>query len=180
MVNYKNYSNQNKRKTLTVIVLVIIILIGAVTGFYFMFKKDVSDDINDSSDKEYTIQQYTDETSKFNSDAKNNDKLTNEQTTTIPDKTDESAKLSISDISSDENSVTITANAINIMPTRCSFTFTSSDSRPVVRDVPAQSQTCGPITVSYLDFDKPGSWTVSITAYNPGSRTTTQDTVEVK
>lgn len=175
-------NSQSKRKKWVILVLSAIILLLIVAGAYYGVTKSRPSGINKQT--ESTIE---------NDNKAANDAQTKEGT---PEK-DSAASNEVKDIPASQDmkfsafvfrqesgAVTVTApvNGARTAGT-CVFTFTSKDSRPVVRQVSSApkdtSQECM-ISIPEVEFDKIGGWQIEALFYTPENKTSSSQNVIIK
>lgn len=174
-INQQNKPKRSKSKLLIFGLALVVILVG--TGGYLWVSsrsKAVTQDtvaIPDTSKKPGA------EGDTEKSQGKQSDQTT---ITNPPETVSSSASMTITETTSNTSGVRVASVVAGFAPTRCIFSFNSPDSRPVVKETDATGQSCGPLEVRSVEFDKIGEWDISITAYSLAQRVVAEGRVSVQ
>ena len=173
-----NQSSRNKsgRKKLLLLGLLLLTILLATASYFWVDSRSGNSpqDTNAIPDASKTPGAPGDT---GRSESKNPDSA---ESTQPPASITTNASLAITENSSSDSGVRIAAIANGIVPTRCIFAFSSPDSRPVVKEIDATGQSCGPLNIGAVEFDKIGEWYINITAYNSQERVVTDGKTTVR
>lgn len=85
--------------------------------------------------------------------------------------------ITITNLNQKSGYVNALATTSNFTPTQCVYSFSSNGSKPVVRE---QSGGCTGISIPEGEFDKIGTYTLTVTAYGGGEKLTASADIYVK
>lgn len=173
-ISQSNASKRRGSKFLMSALILAVLLIGAAG--YFWVNSRSNDEPKSTDDIRDTSKQPGAEGDTGNTESK----ITESAVAQPPDSIDSTASLEIIEKSSGANGVRVTARATGITPARCQFSFSSPESRPVVKETAAKGVTCGPLEIAAVEFDKIGEWNISVTAYNSEQRVVAEGTLIVQ
>ena len=165
---------KNKRRLFFIVILAIV-LIGAGVAAYFIFTN--SNDPTKSYKPEYDISKNNDDPQSEEGKKESvkdtpQDDRTNEEIPVAPQGT-----VSITDLNQRDGYVNVAATTANFETQKCVYSFISEGARPVTRE---QSGNCQATSIPQAEFDKIGSYTLHVTAYDTTSKITASQTINIQ
>lgn len=166
----KNKSRNNLY--IVAVVVVILAILGIVLYVFFT---------NQSSERtpEYpTTDSNNSSTGTSNEDSTKSPSSSNETSTPsdeIP--VSEAGAVTITNLNQKSGYVNVLATVSNFTPTQCVYTFTSEGSKPVTR---AQDGSCSGVSIPQEEFDKIGTYTLTVSVYGQGEKLTATKDIYVQ
>ena len=88
-----------------------------------------------------------------------------------------SGSIQITELEQTNGYVNARAEVANFTTAKCVYQFIASDSRPVIKE---QTGSCGGLSVSQNEFDKIGTYTLTVIAYSATDKIQTQKDIYIK
>ena len=172
-----NIKNQSPHKRMLLITLagVLLLVVGSVVYFAFFTDRDPTAD--------YTPQ-YPQSVSNDDGSAENNPDGSTKKTPIVQtDQTSEdipvspSGAVEIANLNQKDGYVNALAKITNFSTTKCVYLFESEGARPIARE---QLGGCSGISIPEVEFEKIGTYTLTVTAYNNSSKITAKRDIVVR
>ena len=164
--------NQNKRKLYVLLAAgaIALIVVGA-SVYYFVFAKVKP--VPEQS-------QYPLSTSPDTSNTDTNDKQPSKATDTTPNEdipVSSAGSVTITNLNQQNGYVNALAEVAAFTPTQCVYTFSSEGSKPVTRE---QQGNCSGVSIFKDEFDKVGTYTLTVSVYGNNQKLTTSKDIDIR
>lgn len=183
-INNKNYktgtTKPNKRRRL--IYLLLVLAIAVLVGLFYMFYINKTDDTVDPNSTDPTIE--TTKTKSKNSELPlDSDDIPRDATS---DQIPSNPQLSVSISNFSQANGEVKAEALingSSGDGTCVFNFSTPEGKPVVKELASSTtgneQLCS-LTLTEVEFDKIGTWELTVTFYKDGAKSVASKNVEVR
>lgn len=163
----------NKNKNIKAILLSAFIVLLSAVAVYYILKPSPSPD-------RQVDQRYTTGEEDLNNNAPA--KTTTDPKSSLPSDNESipsnnTASISIDELSQSNGQITAKASTVDITVSNCVYNFTSEGARPVVRETKGG---CNTISIPSVEFEKIGTYTLTVTAYDEATRISTTKKINVE
>lgn len=170
MLINKNTKAKNKRATILIASLAVLALIFGVI-FYLQWKNmPTTSNSSDSNQADKNNQQ----TSKLKDSSLAPSSIPDEAES-VPQNT--AATVTITQLSQLDGEVTASATVANMDVIQCVYSFTSEGARPVVRET---RDSCQPISIPAIEFEKIGTYKLTVTVYDSSSKISSSQDINIE
>ncbi len=170
-------TKERSKKPILLLIGLVIALLAAVSVYWFAIR-DTSPAVVDGNATDPTINSSkelsSNESSTKSSSASGTESTSNSEDIPV------STALAVTGIKLSQESGFVNASAQISGSTQagtCVFSFTATDSRPVVKEASATSD-CS-IKIAEVEFDKIGEWNLSVTFYQQNTKATAEQKVTI-
>lgn len=163
-----------KKTLLAGLIAIALLVLGFVIYYFFFAPKDPTTSY---------APQYPDSTSAKNSETRE----TAPETTKTPESqagqiaenipVASSGSIEIVDLNQRDGFVNALAQVSGFTSTKCVYLFESEGARPIVREIVGA---CSGVSIPQVEFEKIGTYTLTVTAYNDSQKVTTSKELSVR
>ena len=174
-----NPTSKKHHKTPYIILAIVLLVITAFAVWWFMFREvDPTKNYKPKYDTP-TTNQITQTDAKNAQDADDYKNSTETPSTQTSDQVpvSQAGSIVITDLDQADGYVNALATVTNFTPTKCVYSFTSPDARPVVRELTGN---CTGISIPQVEFEFIGTYTLTVTAYSGTDKVTATKDISIQ
>ena len=180
MYRSNTIKTSSKKPLLITIILIVILLIGSVIWYFFIRRTDPTK----SYRPQYPSSVKTETKQSSNTNATAADDYKNSDTSSTPSletsnqvPTAKTGTIDITNLNQKDGFVNALAVVSNFETSKCVYSFTTPDARPVVREV---AGSCTGVSIPQVEFEMIGTYTLTATAYSGSEKITTTKGIDIK
>lgn len=171
---------KTRKKRLLIIAVIIVAVALSLAGFLYWRSQapptsDYKPKYQLSSESDNKISEKTnpdDKSSSSNSSSNTGLSQTSEEVAVSP-----SGSVSIVDLSQESGFVNVLARTSGFSPIKCVYQFESEGARPVIRET---NPSCNGISIPQVEFEKIGTYNLTVTVYDSSSKISTSKDVDIR
>ena len=180
MYRSRTVKTSSKKLILSAIILITLLLIGTAIWYFFLKQTDPTK----SYQPEYPSSVKTEPKQSNDTNASTTDDYkTNDENSTPSLETSNQVPIAkvgsieVTNLNQNDGFVNVLATVSNFETSKCVYSFTAPDARPVVREVIGN---CTGVSIPEVEFEIIGNYTLTATAYSGSEKLTAAKDIDIK